>query len=136
MANLTTILQKTLRIGVDEQLYWGGGTNGAVNTTGTVGTAPNGTFAIPPQSSVWRGALILEAVNRGGSVTAFTANLEVSLDGGVTWGVLVTAITFGALPAVQRVDVSGCGGVGTLRLNFTTVTLGTGNGADVYAHVG
>jgi hypothetical protein len=134
MANATTIVQKTLRIGVDEPLYVASG--GAVNTTGTVGTAPNGTFGIPPQSAVWRGQLILQAINRGGTVTAFTANLEISLDGGNTWAALATAITFGGLPAAQRVDVSGCGGNGTLRLNFTTVTLGTGTGADVYAHIG
>ena len=134
MANATTILQKTLRMGVDEPLYVAAG--GAVNATGTVGTAPNGTFGVPPQSSVWRGQLILEGVPVGGTVTALTANLEISLDGGNNWGVLVTGITFGALPAAQRVDISGTGGNGTLRLNFTTVTLGTGTGANVFAHIG
>lgn len=134
MANATTIVQKTLRMGVDEQLYVAPG--GAINATGPIGTPPNGTFGLPPQSSIWRGQLILEAINRGGTVTALTVDLEISLDGGTTFGKLATAITFGALPAAQRVDVSGCGGNGQLRLNPTTVTLGTGTGADIFARIG
>jgi hypothetical protein len=128
-----SILQKQLRVGVDEPLYVASG--GAINATGTAGTAPNGTFAIPPQSMNWRGQIVFEAVNRGGTVTALTANLEVSLDGGNTWASLLT-VTFGPLPSVQRADASGLGRNGTLRLNFTTVTLGTGTGADLYAHIG
>lgn len=133
MANATNIQQKTLRIGVDELLYVAAG--GAVNATGTVGTAPNGTFGIPPQSSIPRGTLWFEAINRGGTVTALTANLEASFDGGITWASTQT-ITFGALPSIQSSNVSGLGGNGTMRLNFTTVTLGTGTGADIYAHIG
>lgn len=134
MANATTILQKTLRVGVDEDLYVASG--GAINATGPVGTPPNGTFGVPPQSMNWRGQLLLEAVPIGGTVTALTGNLEISLDHGVTWTPLVTGITFGALPSAQRVDISGAGGNGTLRFNATTVTLGTGTGANMYAHAG
>jgi hypothetical protein len=134
MANATTIVGKTLRIGVDEMLYVT--TAGAVNATGPVGTAPNGTFALPPQSSVWRGQMILEAVAIGGTVSALVANLEISLDGGTTFAALVSPVTFAAIPGAVRVDVSGCGGNGQLRLNFTTVTLGSGTGANIYAHIG
>ena len=134
MANATTIAQKTLRIGVDEPLYVASG--GAVNTTGTVGTAPNGTFGIPPQSSIPRGTVWFQSVNRGGTVTALAANLEASFDGGVTWA-STQAITFtGGSPSIASANVSGLGGNGTLRLNFTTVTLGTGTGVDIYAHLG
>jgi len=133
MANATNILQKTLRVGVDESLYVAAG--GAVNTTGTVGTAPNGTFGLPPQSSVYRGQVWFEAVNRGGTVTALTANVEAALDG-TTFAATGQVLTFGTLPSIQKADLSGLGGEGTLRLNFTTVTLGTGTGADVFAHTG
>lgn len=133
MAN-ASIPNKLLRIGVDEQLYVTAA--GAINATGTAGTAPNGCFGIPPQSSVPRGTIWFEAVNVGGSVTALTANLETSLDGGTTFVTTGQTITFGALPSIQSANISGLGGNGCLRLNFTTVTLGTGTGANIYAHVG
>lgn len=150
MANATAILEKTLRIGVNEPLYVTAA--GAVNATGTVGTAPFGTFAIPPQCSNYRGTLWLQAIPIGGTVTALTFQLEVSLDS-VTWGIVspirnysgataaasaFSGIAFGTLAtaAVLGLDISGLGGVGTLRLNFTTVTLGTGSGANIWAHIG
>jgi len=50
---------------------------------------------------------------------------------------------YSALPLITAtvgipiaVDLSGMGGNGLIRLNFTTVTLGTGTGLDVYARIG
>jgi hypothetical protein len=144
------IPQKTLRIGVDEDLYVSAA--GAVQTTGTCGTAPQGCFGLPPQCSNYRGTLWLEAVPVGGTVTALTFQIETSLDHGVTWRILnkvfnnagavqlltYSGIAFGTLAsgALIGIDVSGLGGNGSLRLNFTTVTLGTGTGANIYAHIG
>lgn len=151
------ILTKTLRIGVDEPLYVGTNASpsqaGAVQTTGTLGTAPvYGCFGLPPQSSNYRGTVWFEAIPIGGTVTALTFQVEASFDG-VTWRILNRLGNYGASPAtlaaysgiafgtlasgaIIGVDLSGLGGAGLLRLNFTTVTLGTGTGADIYAHTG
>lgn len=156
MAN-ASIRTKTLRIGVDEQLYCGANASpaqaGAVQATGTCGTGPiYGCFGIPPQSAVYRGNLWLMAVPIGGTVTALTFQVEASLDG-VNWRILNRLANYGASPATLSafsgiafgtlasgaligLDISGLGGHGLLRLNFTTVTLGTGTGADIYAHIG
>lgn len=138
MANATTILQHTLRIGVDEPLYVT--TAGAINATGPIGTPPNGTFGLPPQSSIWRGTLWLEAVPVGatGGTGALTVNVEISLDGAVTWQPFATGVALftAGVGTVQSVNVSGLGGNGTLRLNPTTVTIGTSTGFNVFAHIG
>src|SRR4029077_12674314 len=63
---------KSLRNGVDEALYQAAG--GAVNTTGAMGT-----FGLPPQASIYRGHLFLQAVPIGGTVTAITFQVEVAL---------------------------------------------------------
>lgn len=152
-----SILTKQLRLGVDEPLYVdlpGNPNGGAIQTTGTAGTGPAyGCFAIPPQCSNYRGSIWFQAIPVGGTVTACTFKLETSLDGGTTWGTLnvpfgVTAapitltsyssVAFGSLAtgAVVRLDISGLGGNGMLRMNFTTVTLGTGTGVNIFAHFG
>jgi hypothetical protein len=151
MAN-ASILSKTLRIGVDEDLYVAAA--GAISATGTAGTGPAyGCFGLPPQCSNYRGSMWLQAVPIGGTVTAATFQIETSLNHGVTWGIVnslvgvsggpstltgLSGIAFGTLAtgAVIRIDVSGLGGNGCLRLNFTTLTLGTGTGANIYAHLG
>jgi hypothetical protein len=146
------ILTKTLRIGVDEDLYVA--TGGAINAVGTAGTAPaQGCFAVPPQCSNYRGSMWIQAIPIGGTVTALTFQVETSLNHGVTWGILnglvgvgggpstltaYSGIAFGTLataPVIQ-LNISGLGGNGCFRLNFTTVTLGTGTGANIYAHLG
>src|SRR5271168_5190282 len=94
MANLV-VPPKTLRIGVDEALYQNQPIGaGAVNTTGAMGT-----FAVPPQASVWRAALLLQAVPRGGTVTAIAFQFEISLDGGNTFGIFNVLRDFAATPA-------------------------------------
>lgn len=149
MANIV-IPQKTLRIGVDEQLYVASA--GAFNTTGTCGTAPDGCFGLPPQCSNYRGTLVLMGVPVGGTVTTATFKLECSLDGGTTFATvnkpfLVTGatVTFssyltltlsGTTTNLITLDLSGFGGNGLLRLNATTLTLGTGTGFNVYGHIG
>src|SRR5580704_11911892 len=130
MAN-ALILSKTLRIGVDEALYVA--TAGAFNTTGPAGTGPaNGCFAVPPQCSNYRGHIWFQFLPIGGSMTAFTFQLETSLDGGHTWGILtqmfpvtgapVTLTTYSAIALgafatnqVLSFDISGLGGNGCLR---------------------
>lgn len=155
MAN-AAILNKTLRIGVVEALY--AATGGAFNTTGTAGTAPNGTFQLPPQSSNYRGQLSIVCVPVGGTVTTATFQLEASMNpqGSINgasafdivnkvFGVSAAPSTLTAYsglaaiatgtPVVVVLDVSGLAGGVDLRLNFTTVTLGSGSGFDVYASI-
>jgi hypothetical protein len=143
---------KTLRVGVDELLY--GAAGGAVNAAGAMGT-----FAIPPQSSIWRAGMVIIAVPVGGTVTTATFNFEVAMfpqnapNGqsafaiynkmvGIT-GAPSTLTSYSALPLIATgvanavaIDMTGLGGNGLMRLNFTGVTLGTGTGFDVYAHIG
>lgn len=148
MAN-AVIPNKTLRIGVAEALY--AATGGAINATGTAGTAPNGTFQLPPQSSNYRGQLTVMIVPVGGTVTAATAQLEASLapqgsiNGASPFAIVNKLANFSAATAAISaysgisllapvvLDVSGIASATDLRLNFTTVTLGTGTGFDVYA---
>lgn len=144
MAN-AVLLAKTLRIGVDEQLY--GATGGAVNTTGAMAV-----FGIPPQASNYRGVLMLQAIPVGGTVTAIAFQLEISMSpqGAINGAapfqifnklVVATPQTLCAYSGISllapvAIDISSMGGSGQFRLNFTTVTLGTGTGFDVYAHIG
>lgn len=148
MAN-ASILQKNLRLGVNEPLYTA--TAGAINATGTAGTAPNGTFTLPPQCSNYRGTIVFQGIPIGGTVTSAVFQLEGSIDG-VTFDIL--NVTFGVTGAPSTLtrysgfdiaaanthlialNLSGCGGMGQLRLNFTTLTLGTGSGLNVWAHIG
>jgi len=144
MAN-AVIPQKTLRLGVNESLYVA--TGGAINTTGAMGA-----FGLPPQCSNYRGTLVIQSVAVGGTVSSAVFQLEVSIDGGTTWSIL--NIPFGITAANSTLtkyagfdiaaassnaialNVSGLGGSGTLRLNFTTLTLGTGTGLNIFAHIG
>jgi hypothetical protein len=146
MAN-AVIPFKTLRIGVDEALYAAAG--GAVNTTGAMGV-----FAIPPQDAVFRGVLVVSLVPVGGTVTTSQFQLEISqapqgsINGASPFGVfnklvVATPQTLCAYAAIVltssapvALDISGMGGNGQIRLNFTTVTLGTATGFDVYARIG
>ena len=155
MANVS-IPNKTLRIGVSEALY--AATGGAFNTTGTCGTAPNGTFQLPPQSANYRGALTIVCVPVGGTVTTATFQLEASIapqssiNGNSVFGIVnktfgitasaSTLTAFSGLAAIASgtavpivLDVSGLSGSVDLRLNFTTVTLSTASGFDVYANI-
>jgi hypothetical protein len=151
MAN-AVLLAKTLRIGVDEALY--AATGGAINTTGAMAS-----FALPPQMSNYRGVVVFQTVQVGGTVTTATFQVETamapqgSINGQTAWEIFNKLGNFSASPATLSaysglaaivatvgkpiaVDLSGIGGSGLLRLNFTTVTLGTGSGLDVYAHIG
>lgn len=125
-ANSLGITSYTLTIGTSQKLY------AALTTTGA-----QATFGIPPQSSITRGRIIFQMVLTSGSLTTATANLEISLDGGTTWQPFVTGIDLWATSAgtAQSVEVSGLGGLGNMRLNFTTVT-GSTPVFDVWAHTG
>jgi hypothetical protein len=146
MAN-AVIPGKTLRVGVDEALYAAAG--GAINTTGAMGV-----FGFPPITALWRGILVVSLVPVGGTVTTSSFQLEISLapqgsiNGASAFGIfnkLVIATPATLCPysgivltsaAPVALDLSGMGGNGQMRLNFTTVTLGTGTGFDVYARIG
>jgi hypothetical protein len=137
---------KTLRMGVDELLYANITTSGA-----------QATFALPPQMSNYRGVLVIQSVQIGGTVTTATFDVEAAMNpqgaaasafekfnkvvpvSGAAAGVssytafpLITATVGKAI----AIDMSGMGGNGQMRLNFTTVTLGTGTGLAVYARIG
>jgi hypothetical protein len=151
MAN-AVIPPKTLRLGVDEALY--AATGGAINTTGAMAQ-----FAIPPQSANYRGVILFQSVQVGGTVTTATFKIETamapqgSINGQAAWETFNKLANFAASPATVSaysglplivaavgtpiaIDMSGMGGAGLIRLNFTVVTLGTGTGFDVYARVG
>jgi hypothetical protein len=146
------LLAKTLRLGVDEALYTAAG--GAINTTGAMAS-----FALPPQASNYRGQVVFQGVAVGGTVTTATFQVETSMwperaiNGQSAWQIFNKLANFSASPATVSaysglplfatatgipisVDLSGMGGSGLIRLNFTTVTLGTGSGFDVYARFG
>jgi len=139
---------KTLRMGVDELLY--------ANVTASGAQA---TFALPPQMSNYRGILVVQSVQLGGTVTTATFDVESAMD---SEGTAVPASAFekfnkvvpvsaaaatlsaytgftliaASVGKVIAIDMSGMGGNGLMRLNFTTVTLGTGTGLAVYARIG
>ena len=146
MAN-AVLLAKTLRLGVDEALYAAAG--GAINTTGAMAA-----FGLPPQASNYRGVIVFSLVPVGGTVTTTQFSLEISqapqgsINGPSPFGifnklVVATPQTLCAYSGIVLVstapvalDVSGMGGSGQLRMNFTTVTLGTATGFDIYARIG
>jgi hypothetical protein len=151
MAN-AVLLPKTLRLGVDEALYAAAG--GAINTTGAMAT-----FGLPPQASNYRGVIVFQAVQVGGTITTATFQVETqmapqgSINGATAFEIFnklavfaaspATVAAYSALPLIVAtvgkpiaIDLSGMGGSGLMRLNFTTVTLGTGTGLDVYARIG
>jgi hypothetical protein len=139
-------LIKTLRLGVDELLY-------ANVTAAGVQVA----FGMPPQMSNYRGVLVIQSLQLGGTVTTATFDFESAMN---PQGATVSAFekfnklvpvsgaaagvsSYTALPLIVAtvgkpiaLDVSGLGGNSLMRLNFTTVALGTGTGLAVYAHIG
>jgi len=151
MAN-AVIAPKTLRLGVDEALY--AAAAGAINTTGAMAA-----FAVPPQMANYRGIIVFQSVQVGGTITTATFKIETamapqgSINGQTAFETFNKVAIFSASPAAVAaysalplitatvgipiaVDLSGMGGNGLIRLNFTTVTLGTGTGLDVYARIG
>lgn len=128
-ANSPGITSYTLLMGEDVPLY--------TNVLAATGALSN-TFGVPPQSSVWRGQLWLQAVGIGAGGTALTVDVEVSLDGGTTFAKLATGVALitASVSTAQKVDISGLGGNGKMRLNGTTVTLGGATGFNIFAHIG
>jgi hypothetical protein len=151
-ANGPGITSFTLRIGVDEWLY------NNVTTTGALAT-----FGLPPQMSNYRGVIVFQVVPipTAGTLTSVVGQLEAAIVPGdvfptafsPVFGIFNKLANFGASPATVSaysaipfetstnnipiaVDVSGMGGDGKMRLNFTTVTLGTATGFNVFARVG
>lgn len=123
----------TIPIGVDVPLYFTAAGFFTGNITGPV-------FGLPPQSSIPRGTLWVEAVPNSapGGTGAISLQLLASFDGGVTFqatGAAVAAWTAGAGTLVSF-NVSGLGGNGQLKIAASGVTLGTATGFNLYAHVG
>jgi len=139
-------LVKTLRLGVDELLY--------ANVTAAGAQVA---FGLPPQMANYRGGLVVQALQLGGTVTTATFDVESAMNpqGAVATAfekfnkvVPVSAAAAGlssytgftlivaAVGKAIAIDMSGMGGNGLIRLNFTTVTLGTGTGFAVYARIG
>ena len=132
-ANSPGVTSFTLPIGDDVTLYF--------TAAGYFSTTANGAiFGIPPQSSIPRGTLWVEAVPNAapGATGAISLQLLVSLDGGVTFqatGAAVAAWTAG-VGTVISFNVSGLGGNGQMKLAASGVTVGTATGFNVFAHLG
>jgi len=149
-ANSPSITSFTLRLGVDEWLY--------SNVQATGAQAP---FGIIPQSSNYRGILLVQIVPIpvAGTLTSVVGQLEAAI---VPEGIPAFTPVFGIFNKLTPVsgaaaglspysgiafeattnnipialDVSGLGGNGKMRLNFLTVTLGTATGFNVFARIG
>ena len=93
-------------------------------------------FTLPAESGRFNGKLILQAVPTppGGTITAIAVKVEISLDGGLTFGDFATALDLATGP--KGVDVGGLGAGAQLRIESTTFTLGTAPGIDIYAIAG
>jgi hypothetical protein len=132
-ANSPGILSYTLLMGEDLPLYF--------TAAGFFGGSANGpVFGMPPQSSIPRGTLWIEAVPNAapGGTGAISLALQSSFDGGVTFQNIAAAVaawTAGA-GTIISFNVSGLGGNGQLRLVSSGVTLGTATGFNIYAHLG
>jgi len=120
-------------------------------TRGVAGTGPSGAqpsplgtvtaqndvvaFFVPKPTRDNQGALIIQAV---GGVTP-TYSLEVSIDGGLTFGVITPTTTFGAAAFgdtssfIATYPVSGMGSGAQFRFGRTDAT---GGAANVFALVG
>ena len=149
-ANSPGITSFNLRLGVDEWLY-----------NNIQGTGAAATFGIIPQSSNYRGILLVQIVPipAAGTLTSVVGQLEAAIvPEGIpafspVFGIFNKLANFAASPATLSaysgiafetstnnipvaLDVSGLGGSGKMRLNFTTVTLGTATGFNVFARIG
>lgn len=149
-ANSPGITSFNLRTGVDEFLY------SAITTTGA-----QATFGLAPQMGVYRGVVVFQVVPVSGALTAVSGQIEYSIipeavvqgtplpsafgifNKLAIFGATATPSAYSGLAFVTAgasipiaVDLSGTGGTGKLRINFTTVTLNTAPSFNVYAHLG
>jgi hypothetical protein len=133
-ANSPNVGSYTLLIGEDLPLYF---TAAGYLNTNAQNTA---IFGMPPQSSIPRGTLWVEAVPNAapGGTGAISLQLQASFDGGTTFqatGAAVAAWTAGAGTLVSF-NISGLGGNGQLKIVPSAITLGTATGFNLYAHLG
>jgi hypothetical protein len=82
------------------------------------------------------GRLILAARPQAGTLTALVVNLEISVDGGVTWVILITGINLNTGATTVTADVSGAGNGLLCRFTSTTFTLGTATSVQIWGHAG
>lgn len=97
----------------------------AVDTATGTGLDFTNRFLLPQGHDLAMADITFQAV---GTFTALTADLEVSLDGGVTFAVISSGIDFAAQPA-SRNDL---GRTGIYRFNITAFT---GTSADIFVAV-
>jgi|SRR5712664_3264865 len=132
-ANSPNVGSYTLLIGEDLPLYF--------TAAGFfAGTVQGPAFGLPPQSSIPRGTLWVEAVPNAapGATGAISLQLLASFDGGTTFqpiGAAQAAWT-GGVSTLVSFNVSGLGGCGKLAITASGVTLGTATGFNIYAHLG
>lgn len=132
-ANSPNVGSYTLLMGEDVPLYF--------TAAGFFQGSANGpVFGLPPQSSIPRGTLWIEAVpnTAPGGTGAISLALQASFDGGTTFQTVVaaTAAWTAGVGTTISFNVSGLGGNGQLRLVSSGVTLGTATGFNIYAHLG
>lgn len=102
-------------------------------------------FSISENSGYHLGSLIFQIVPQpaGGTITALTTNIAISLDGGTTFdpqtgnvGASTVASSTGALDFhtnhCQNVAMPGVGGQISLRWNTQTLTFGTATSVDLW----
>jgi hypothetical protein len=133
LANSPSVGSYTLLLGEDLPLYFTaagyfqGSANGAV-------------FGIPPQSSIPRGTLWVQAIPNAapGGTGAISLALQASFDGGTTFQNVAAAVAAwtAGVGTIISFNISGLGGNGQLRLVSSGVTLGTATGFNIYAHLG
>jgi hypothetical protein len=101
-------------------------------------------FALSEQSFYHCGSIVFQAVPNG-TVTTFTANIAISLDGGTTFATQIgttpatvasttAAINFQTQP-LQNVAIPAVGGQISLQFQAATLTLGTATKIDIWALV-
>lgn len=103
-------------------------------------------FALSEPSFYHSGSIVFQSVPVGGTITTFTANIAISLDGGVTFntqtgnvGTATVASTTSALnfqtSPLQNVAIPGVGGQISVQFQAATFVLGTATGATIWALV-
>lgn len=111
---------------------------------GTITTAGDQLqFSLAPDSYVHSSSVIFQAIPIGGTITTFTADVRISLDGGVTFnpqkaaGAATVASNTAAIDFVagplESVALPGVGAEAVLQFVAATFVLGTGTGATIIA---
>lgn len=101
-------------------------------------------FSMPARTDSHLGHIVFQAIPNG-TVTTFTAAVNISLDGGTTYNPQkpaggttlasdTSALNFQTTP-LQSAAMPGVGGSHSLQFAAATLTLGTATKIDIWAHV-